>query len=182
MKTKLKKWKRISSKIVYENNYYIVIKDKVLLPDGTKYNYYLTNRKIKAVVVLPVNAKGQLLISREYRHPVGQVIYQSVGGKVEKGETPLQAVKKELKEEAGFQASRWELLGNFYANPSRTGTIFYAYMASGLKKVKAEPESMEFIENDFFSQPQVENMIYEGKIKEPFFMAAYLLYKIKGRR
>lgn len=182
MKTKLKKWKKISSKIVYKNNYYVVIKDIVRLPDGRRYDYYLTNRKVRAVTVLPVNARGQLLISKEYRHPVGQVIYQSVGGKVEKGETPLQAAKKELKEEAGFQARRWKLLGTFYANPSRTGTTFYAFMAAGLKKIKAEPESMEFIENDFFSQKRIESMIQKGQIKEPFFMAAYLLYKLKRKK
>jgi len=112
MKTKLKKWKKISSKKVYEG-YFNVLKDVVLLPNKKKYNYYLSGSNKKSVIMFPVDSKGRILLTKEYRYPVDKVIYQSIGGTVEKNETPLHAAKRELVEETGFRAKKIKLLGNF---------------------------------------------------------------------
>lgn len=100
---------------------------------------------------------------------------------LEKNESPRQAAKRELKEETGYTASQFIFLGNFYSNPGRAGTIFYAYLARGLKDGKPEPEHAEFLELEFLSPRKMENMIKKGEIKEPFLMSAFLLYKLKRK-
>jgi len=179
MRTKLKKWKKMSSRIVYNNRYFTIFHDKVKLPDGRLYNYYLNHKKGRAVTILPIDKKRRILLAKEFRYPIGKVIYNSVGGGVRKNETPLHAAKRELKEETGYTASQFIFLGNFYSNPGRAGTIFYAYLARGLKDGKSEPEHAEFLELEFLSPSKVAEMIKKGKIKEPFLMSAFLLYKLK---
>ena len=179
MKTKIKKWKKISSKKVFKNQYFSLYDDVVKLPNGKKYHYYVSSKKGRAVTVLPIDEKGRVLISKEFRYPVNEVIYQIVGGSIDKGETPRKAAERELQEETGFQAKKFTLLGTIYGNPCRSGIIFYMYLATGLKTGNANPEDGEFIENEFVTPKQIDSMIKTGTIKEPYFMAAWTLYKLK---
>lgn len=179
MRTKLKKWKKISSKTVFRNKYFEIWKDVVRLPNGREHDYFVNHKKGRAVIILPVDNKGNILLSKEFRYPVGKVIYQSIGGSVGKGETPLQSAKRELEEETGYQARKYILLGSFYGNPGRSGTTFYAFIAQGLQPGRPHPEEAEFIENEFLPSKKIESMIKKGEIREPYFMAAWLLYKLK---
>jgi len=181
MKTKLKKWKKVSSKVIFRNYYFELFKDVVRLPNGKKHDYFVNHKKGRAVTILPVDKKGHILLSKEFRYPVGKVIYQSIGGGVDKKEIPLHAAKRELQEETGYQAKKFILLGTFYGNPGRSGTVFYAYTARGLKAGQPDPEDAEFLENGFLSPSRIDSMIKKGEIKEPYFMAAWLLYKLKRK-
>ncbi|MFA5135658.1 MAG: NUDIX hydrolase [Patescibacteria group bacterium] len=179
MKTELKKWKRLSSSKVFQNKYFTIFEDLVLLPDKRKYKYYYTNRHDKAVVVLAQDASGRFLVIREYRYPVDKVIYEPIGGGVESNETPAEAAQRELHEEGGYTAKQFTLLGSFYSNPSRTGAIFYAYLAQGLQSGQPEPEREEYLEYAFVPEASLVRMIREGEIMEPFLMMAYFLYTLK---
>ncbi len=179
MKTKLKKWKTLSSKVVFKNHYFTLYDDLVKLPTNEKYHYYLTNKKGKAAMVLPIDSNGNILLAKEYRYPVGRVIYGMVGGGVDKAETPLRAVKREMKEETGLRAKKVTLLGKFYGNPGRSGTIFYIYLAQGLINGVPKREQSEFLEYEFCSSRKIEQLIQKGKIVDPFLLSAFLLYKLR---
>lgn len=179
MKTNLKKWKQLSTKKVFHNEYFTIFEDRVRLPDKREYKYYYTNRHDKAVVVLAQDATGRFLVIREYRYPVDKVIYEPVGGGVEPHETPLEAAKRELHEEGGFTAKKYTLLGTFYSNPSRTGAMFYAYLAKGLQSGQPEPEREEFLEYAFVTETALVRMIRRGEIMDPFLMNAYFLYTLQ---
>jgi len=181
MKTNLKKWKKLSSKKVFKSRNFTLYDDLVKLPNGKEYHYYVSSKKGRAVTVLPIDEKGCVLISKEFRYPVNEVIYQSVGGGIEKGETPRRAAERELQEETGYQANKFTLLGTIYGNPGRSGTVFYMYLATTLMSGKARPEDVEFIENEFVTPKRVDKMIKTGVIKEPFFIAAWTLYKLKKK-
>ncbi len=179
MKTKLKKWKKLDSEILYQNKFVKVSKDVVLLPNGKTYDYYINDKGARAVAVIAVDQRGNFLLCKEYRYPVNEIIFQSIGGGVEKGETPVQAARRELREEGGYTARSMRLLGRFYANPARSGTVFYAFLARGLRRGRPEPEEAEFIEHEFVTEKKLQSMLKQGQIKEPYFMAAYLLYTLK---
>lgn len=179
MKTKLKKWKKISSKKVFGNQYFSLYDDVVQLPNGKQYHYFVSSKKGRAVTVLAIGKKGRVLISKEFRYPVNEVIYQLVGGSIEKIETPRKAAARELQEETGYRAKKLTLLGTIYGNPCRTGTVFYMYCATDLKVGNATPEDGEFIENEFVTPKQIDTMIKTGAIKEPYFIAAWMFYKLK---
>lgn len=182
MKTKLKKWKKLSSKVVFKNRYFTFYDDLVKLPTNKKYHYYLTNKKGKAAMVLPIDSKGRILLAKEYRYPVGRVIYGMVGGGVDKGETPVRAAKREMKEETGFRAKKVTLLGKFFGNPGRSGTIFYIYLAQGLTHGEPQQEHAEFLEYEFFPRRYVEQLIRKGEIVDPFLLSAFLLYELKVKK
>lgn len=179
MKTKLKKWKKISSKLIYKNKYVELFQDLVQLPNGRKYKYTVSNKHGRAVIVMAIDKQARILLTKEFRYPINKVSYSVVGGTVEKKETPRSAAKRELKEETGFSAGKFKLLDTFYASPSRSGTIFYAYVATDLKPGKAQPEFMEFIETEFLSQKKIDGIIRSGEVKDPYTLATYLLYKLK---
>ena len=179
MKTKIKKWKKVSSKIVLDDPYLRVHKDVVRLPNGKRLVYHVMNKGNRAATILPIDRQGKILIKKEFRYPVGEVIYDSVGGKIDKNETPLQAAKRELKEETGYTARSFVFLGSFYGNPSRSPIVFYVYLATGLRAGSATPDNTEFVETEFLPKKKFEQLLRQGVIKEPFLMSGYLLYLLK---
>lgn len=182
MKTEIKKWKKIKSKKIIHNKHVQMYQDLVKLPSGQLYDYFVVGKRSKAVLILPMDDKGRILISKEYRYPLGKVIYQSIGGSVENKEKPLVAAKRELKEESGYTAKKFQLLGNFYVNPSLATTVFYAYLATDLTKGEPEPDQEEFIESEFVTQKKFKEMIKKGEIMEPFLMDSFLLYQLKFKK
>lgn len=181
MKTKLKKWKHVRTTVLFRNQYFFLQRDRVRLPNGEQYDYFINNQHGRAVTVLPFDDRGQLYLAKEFRYPVRQVIYNAVGGSVDRGETPQQAARRELIEETGIRAQRLELLGTFYANPARSGTVFYAYAAYGLTNGQAQPEHTEFIELERMSVRRVAQLIKGGGMRDPYFMSAFLLYLAKKK-
>lgn len=182
MNTQLKRWRTIHSRQILVNPYFNIFEDLVLLPSGKKYRYYYVNPKDRVALILPVDARGRILVAKEYRHPIGRVVYGSIGGGVEKGEQPQVAAARELREEAGYRAKRYVLLGKIFSNPARSGATFYLYAAFGLRQVGKEPEAAEFLEHEFFSRQKLNRLITTGQLKEPYLMAAYLLYSLKLKK
>ncbi len=176
MKTKLKKWKKVSSKVLLKNDHFTVYHDVVRLPTGQLYDYYFTNKRGKASFVLPIDDKGRILLAKEFRYPIGKVVYGAVGGSVDKGETPLQAAKREMAEESGYTAKSVKLLGTFYGNPGRSGVTFYTYVARGLTPHPPQQEFGEFIETEFVTVKKLRLMIKNGAIVDPYLMTSFLLY------
>lgn len=165
--------------MILNNPYFHIYQDKVHLPDGRLYNYFLTNKGERAAMVLPVDERGRILVVKEFRYPVKKVIYNSIGGSVNKNEKPLAAARRELEEETGYRAGSLKLLGRIYGNPSRSGVEFFMYLATRLKPGRAKPEPMEMLEREWIPSRRFARMIRTGEIREPYLMSAYLLYLLK---
>jgi len=176
MKTKLKKWKRVSSRRVYTNPYMAIDEERVVLPTGAIKKYYLSNQDRLAVHIIATDEKGMFLLQKEYRYPVDDVIYELPGGSVEKKETPLAAAKREFREETGYRARNWRSLGNFYATPSRTNLRFFVYLATGLRYVGDAPEETEFFEHEWVSEAKLRKMVKNGTLKVQTDLASLFLY------
>ncbi len=168
--------KRIKTVPILKNRFVGFQKDIIQLPDGSRTEYYLTNRGARAAFILPVDARGRLLLLREYRYPVGKYIIGPVAGATEKNETPLQTAKRELKEETGYAAHRWQRLGMFYASPAKSDTVFYAYVARQLVEGEATPELNEYVRPEWYSLSAVRRMIRRGSIQDGYLLALLSLY------
>lgn len=178
----IRPWKRLRSRILLKNTYIRVDEDLVLLPTGKRKKYYIESRDVRAVAIIAINTKKEILYQREYRHPVGKVIYEFPGGVIEKGETPLAAAKRELEEEAGYIAKRWKQLGTYLANPSRSNVRFWVYQATQVKKVKKNPDPAEFIEEAWIPESRLRTLIKNGTIQGQGMLSAYLLHKLTSRK
>jgi ADP-ribose pyrophosphatase len=181
MRTRLKPWKRISTRIAYKNPYMLVEEDSVLLPNGKKGKYFLSNRNRSAVTILAFNSAGKILVQREFRYPVGAVIHCFPGGLVELGEKLLPASKREFQEETGYQARSWESLGSFYASPSRTNLKFFVYIAKEVTFVGDSPDEAEFLEHEWVSLRKLRTMVKNGTISVQTDLACLLLFSQKFR-
>lgn len=181
MKTKLKKWKKISSRLLFRNKYFELHEDTVRLPNGALSKFYINNPHGRAVHILAIDDQGRMLMTREYRHPVRQVVISGVAGSVDRGESPRHAAARELVEETGYRAKIIRLLGTFFASPGRSGTVFYVYIATGLQSGTPRPEAAEIIECEFLPLRHVDSMIKQGRITDAYFLASYLLYRSKHR-
>jgi ADP-ribose pyrophosphatase len=108
-----------------------VVADDLAGPDGafTEYTYLALPR---AVFVVPVTERGELVLVRQYRHPVRDWTLEVPAGSVGDGEAPLEAAARELAEEAGGRARKWRHLSTFYSSSAHLSLRSDAYLATGV--------------------------------------------------
>ena len=176
MKTTLKPWKKISSKRAYKNPYMVIDEHRVILPNGKRSSYYVSNQDRDAVCIITCDKKNRFLIQKEYRYPTGKVLYEFPGGLLNKREAPLRGAKREFQEETGYCARTWEKLGSFYASPSRTNLRFFIYLAKDLAFIGDSPDEAEFLEHEWVSEQKLRNMVKNGTLSIQTELAALFLY------
>src|ERR1700730_1861993 len=98
--------KLISSETITENAIFTVTLDHATDPEGFEIKRAIVQHKGSAVV-MPVDAKKRILLVKQYRLPARSYLWELPAGKLDKGETPLQAAKRELTEETGYRGKQW---------------------------------------------------------------------------
>lgn len=99
-----------------------------------------------AVGILPIDDKGDLVLIKQWRRSVQQVLIEISAGTLEKNETPLECAKRELEEETGLKATNWSPLGQFYSSPGYCSEILHLFLAFGLEQRTAAPCEDESID------------------------------------
>jgi len=134
----------VASRIVYRGRVVTVRVDQVRLPDGQTVMREVVDHP-GAVVIAALDVHGYVTLVRQYRHAVGDRLLELPAGTLEPGEEPLQTAMRELREEAGLLAGRWDQLGSFFSSPGFLREEMHAFLARDLQSVAAEPESDEDI-------------------------------------
>ena len=123
-----------------------VKRDTVALPNGNP-SVREVIRHIGAVCVIPVTDQGEVIVERQYRYPLDQVILEIPAGKLDApDEDRLSAIQRELREETGYAADRWTVLGDFYPAPAYSDEHITMYMAQGLRKGTQALDEDEFLD------------------------------------
>lgn len=158
-------WKTLSSRIAYETPWIKVQEDKVIRPDG-KEGLYSFLKLGAAVFVVAVNDNDEVLLIGQYRYPIKAGSWEVVGGNAD-GEDPLTAAKRELEEEAGLKADRWEELGYFYESNGASDQTGHIYLARELKKCGFDKKAEEGIEEEkWIKFGDVTDLIGKGEITD----------------
>ena len=164
--------KVLSSKISYKGKVFNVTTDKVQEPNGTIVSRDVIHHN-GSIVILAVDASRKprdpdVILIRQYRHAAGQYLLELPAGRIEPGERPLTAAKREMIEETGFRARKWTLLTRYYASPGFLGEWMQIYLAEDITAGEAQPEADEDIE--LMRMPLSEamrlvaaNQIHDGK-------------------
>ncbi|MEZ0393584.1 MAG: NUDIX hydrolase [Desulfurococcaceae archaeon] len=132
-------------------------------------------------VILPLLDDRRALFLSQYRAPINDYIFEVPAGVVNPGETPLEAAKRELVEETGYEASSWQYLGSFYPVPGYSTELMHFFVARGLRHVGARPEPYELIEVQEVEMSDALGMLKGGEIKDMKTALAILLWTtLKG--
>ena len=168
--------KLISSKVVYKCDLFTVTEDHA--SDGKGYEIRRSIvRHAGSAVMMGVDAKKQILLVRQYRLPAGRALWELPAGRLDPGESPLQAAKRELAEETGYRAHKWKKLVSFYPSPGYVGEKMTIFLATGLTAGKPQPMDDERIEARWFQAAEIERMLRSGKIIDGKTMIGYLMWK-----
>ena len=125
--------KTLESQYIYKGKIINVRKDKVLLPDGKTTSREVVEHR-GGVCVVPVDENGNVTLVRQYRYPIGREVLEIPAGKREEGEDPFETARRELSEETGLEAGRYDFLGEFLATPGYCAEKFYIYLARDLTR------------------------------------------------
>ena len=118
------------------------------------------------VCVAALDAEGAVTLVRQYRYPFREHIWELPAGKLEPGEDPLEAAKRELSEETGLEADRWTDLGRLYATPGYCSEILYLYLAEDLRPGKAHPDPNELLDTSRFPLEELLGRIDRGELRD----------------
>jgi ADP-ribose pyrophosphatase len=152
--------------------------DHVRLPNGN-----ITTREIAehpgAVAIVALDAEGRVVLVRQYRHAVGRDLLEIPAGTLEKDEPPEKTAPRELKEETGLSAQRWELLERFYASPGVLTEEMYVYLARDLAEGVSEPMGDEDLQVERIPLNDALELVARGEIADAKSIIGLLLAEKK---
>ena len=122
---------KISSEHVYEGSFLNILRDTVLLPNGQQATReYVVHPG--AVVVIALLDDGRVVLERQHRYPVGEVMVEFPAGKLDAGENPQYCGQRELLEETGYSATQWAYAGKMHLAIAYSDEVLHIYFAKGL--------------------------------------------------
>ncbi|MBO4388287.1 MAG: NUDIX hydrolase [Spirochaetales bacterium] len=166
--------KKLSGVSVYDGNLLHVRRDEVVLPNGRTASREFI-RHPGAVAVVPVTDDSKVVVERQFRYPLGQVILEIPAGKIDPGEDTLAAAKRELEEETGYTASEWECIGTFNPSPAYTDELITLYLARGLKAGHDRMDEDEFLNVELMDLQELVSLIVRGEVPDGKTQTAVLL-------
>jgi 8-oxo-dGTP pyrophosphatase MutT (NUDIX family) len=122
-----------------------VVEDRVVRPDGEPGTFTVT-RMLPGVSILALDEEGFAYLTREFRYAVGRESLEVVSGAIDEGEEPLEAARRELREELGIRADEWTDMGTVDALTSQVWSPVRIFLARRLTFGKSEQEGVELIE------------------------------------
>jgi ADP-ribose pyrophosphatase len=171
--------KVLSSRTVYKGRVFHVTRDRVQEPNAITAIREVI-RHSGSVVVLAVDDSGpepRVLLERQYRYAAQDYLLELPAGRIDPGEDPLAAGKRELLEETGYTAKRWKRALFFYPSPGFLEETMTVYLARGLKPGAAQPEADERIEHTLVPLSEVVQLIRSGRIRDGKTIAGVLWFK-----
>jgi ADP-ribose pyrophosphatase len=165
-----------SSKTVFQGRVFHVTRDKITEPNGVTAIREVI-RHSGSVVILAVDQSGpepRVLLERQYRYATADYMLELPAGRIDPGENALASGKRELLEETGYTAKKWNKALFFYPSPGFLEETMTVFLAENLKPGIAQPEADEKIEHKLYSLSSILRSIKTGKIRDGKTIAAIL--------
>lgn len=165
----------MNSQTIYTGRVFDVSVDTVVLPNGKQTTREFVHHR-QAVAILPIGNDGKIILIRQYRHCTGEELLEIPAGSIDDGEHSEEALQRELAEETGYIAGRYEKLCSAYTTPGFTNEFTHFYVAKDLSPHKRQGDDDEFIAVEPYSVGEVMVMIRQGAIKDAKTVLAIAYY------
>jgi len=166
-----------SSKEVFKGKILHLFEDKITLPNGHTTTREVI-RHIGAVGIVALTDDNKVIIEKQFRYPLNDVIAEIPAGKLDsKAEDPLDAAKRELKEETGYSAKTWINIGTYCPAAAYCDEIITLYIAKDLEKGEQKLDDDEFLNIEFYPFDEILKEVIEGKIPDGKTQVAILKAK-----
>jgi len=165
-------WQRLTRQVAYENPWLTVWHDEVIQPDGAPGIYGVVHFANRAIGVLAIDDSDRVLLVGQYRYPFGAYSWEIPEGGGGPNESALDAARRELVEETGFQAGTWRELGRAALSNSVTDELAIFFVATDLHGGTASPEGTEELQTRWVPFDEALAMTFDLRIADALSILA----------
>lgn len=172
----MKKWKKISTKILLKHPRITVCEDTVELPNGKQTDYLYFTGDHGAATLIVIDKNDRILLQKEYSYPLDQFVYQFPGGGIQAGELPEKAALRELSEEANLSGDINEI-GWFYTDNRRKNSKMHVFVTKNLAETVGQKDEEEELEDYWFTESEIDELIKNKELIIYSALATWTIYK-----
>lgn len=166
----------IKSEPLLQGRAFKIRRDHLKMPDGGETKFEIIEHG-GSVIIIPVDADGNLLFVRQYRHAAGMDLLELPAGTRDGDEPYEDCAAREIREETGMEAGKLQKVGEFYLAPGYSTEFMAVYLATDLKHNPLEADDDEFLEVEKIPIQEAFQMAERGKIPDAKSLAALFLAK-----
>ncbi len=176
-----KPWKVLKSEYLFRRPWLTARRDSVQLPDGTEHPEYYVLEYPAWVNVIARTRDGLFILIRQYRHGLGSTNFELVAGVVDpEDDSPEEAARRELLEEAGYSGGEWRLHAVLSANASAMNNLSYCFVAENVEPAGEQHlEPTEDITVHLLPEAEVRDLLEHDEIKQALMAASLYKYLVK---
>ena len=182
-------WEELSTEHIIQNEWIDFRSSRFRFPDGSEFEPYYSYSRRDYVVIVASDTEGKYICVRQFRHGIRKVTVEFPAGGIERSdgkeyggnpeanaEDALEAAKRELLEETGYESDEWQHLLTVPSNATIADNYGHLYVAKNCRKVQGQNlDETEFLNVELHSDDEIEKMIEDGRFPQAVHIAAWLL-------
>jgi 8-oxo-dGTP pyrophosphatase MutT (NUDIX family) len=173
----LRPWRRVSSEKAHDCRVFELRRTRFEPPDERRAAWFYVLDAPSWINVIPLTVDGRVILIRQYRFGTEAFTLEIPGGMCDGDEPPVEAARRELLEETGYEAEKLVEIGWVHPNPAIQNNRCYTYLATGARETSApEPDPHEAFERVLVPLDRIPDLISDGSITHALVVAAFHLY------